>query len=225
MTIQTIADHDGWLEPYRPQLEDQQTYIAMRTRQLLAGQPIEEFALGHLYFGLHQTPDGWVFREWAPNAAAIYILTEQTSWLDHEEWRLARQENGIWEINLPKSALSHGDHYKLNLHYLGGSGHRLPSYVNYVVQDPDSHLFDAVVWQPTKNYQWQNQSPTRPAIPLIYEAHVGMSSEEPEVASYRHFTNNVLPRIKNLGYNTVQLMAIQEHPYYGSFGYLSLIHI
>lgn len=219
MTIPTIADHDGWLESYRPQLEDQQAYIAMRTRQLLAGQPIEEFALGHLYFGLHQTPDGWVFREWAPNATAIYILTEQTSWLDHEDWRLTRQENGIWEINLPKNAFSHGDHYKLNLYHAGGSGHRLPSYVNYVVQDPDSHVFDAVVWQHAKNYQWQNQSPARPAIPLIYEAHVGMSSEEPEVASYHHFTKNVLPRIKNLGYNTVQLMAVQEHPYYGSFGY------
>ena len=219
MTIPTIADHDGWLESYRPQLEDQQAYIAMRTRQLLAGQPIEEFALGHLYFGLHQTPDGWVFREWAPNATAIYILTEQTSWLDHEDWRLTRQENGIWEINLPKGAFSHGDHYKLNLYHAGGSGHRLPSYVNYVVQDPDSHVFDAVVWQHAKNYQWQNQSPARPAIPLIYEAHVGMSSEEPEIASYHHFTKNVLPRIKNLGYNTVQLMAVQEHPYYGSFGY------
>ena len=219
MTIPTIADRDGWLEPYRPQLEDQQAYIAMRTRQLLAGQSIEEFALGHLYFGLHQTPDGWVFREWAPNATDIYILTKQTNWLDHEDWRLTRQDNGVWEISLPKSALNHGDHYKLNLHYTGGSGHRLPSYVNYAVQDPDTHVFDAVVWQPSKNYQWRNQGPDRPAVPLIYEAHVGMSSEEPEVASYRHFTKNVLPRIKNLGYNTVQLMAVQEHPYYGSFGY------
>lgn len=53
----------------------------------------------------------------------------------------------------------------------------------------------------------------------IYEAHVGMSSAEEKVNSYRDFADHVLPRIKALGYNCVQLMAIMEHAYYGSFGY------
>lgn len=53
----------------------------------------------------------------------------------------------------------------------------------------------------------------------IYEAHVGMGSEDPKVGSYREFADTVLPRIKALGYNVVQLMAIMEHAYYGSFGY------
>lgn len=53
----------------------------------------------------------------------------------------------------------------------------------------------------------------------IYEAHVGMSSAEEKVNSYRDFADNVLPRIEALGYNCVQLMAIMEHAYYGSFGY------
>ena len=219
MTILTIADHDGWLEPHRPQLESQQSYIKVRTHQLLDGQPIEDFALGHLYFGLHRSEDGWVFREWAPNATDIYILTEKTGWSDHEDWRLKLRENDVWEINLPAGALKHGDHYKLKVHYPGGSGERLPSYANYVVQDPETNLFDAVVWQPENPFEWQNRAPARPKVPLIYEAHVGMSSDKPEVASYEYFTKNVLPRVKKLGYNTVQLMAVQEHPYYGSFGY------
>jgi 1,4-alpha-glucan branching enzyme len=53
----------------------------------------------------------------------------------------------------------------------------------------------------------------------IYEAHVGMSSTEPKISSYWEFAHTVLPMIKELGYNAVQLMGIMEHAYYASFGY------
>mgnify|MGYP003876691855 FL=1 len=46
-----------------------------------------------------------------------------------------------------------------------------------------------------------------------------MASADEKIASYTEFKNNVLPRIKTLGYNCVQLMAIMEHSYYASFGY------
>ena len=46
-----------------------------------------------------------------------------------------------------------------------------------------------------------------------------MAQEEGKVGSYLEFRDNVLPRIKDLGYNTIQIMAIMEHPYYASFGY------
>ena len=219
MKIQTIADQDPWLEPYRDALERQQAYMRQAERRLLGRTSIESFALGHLYFGLHRNEQGWVFREWAPNARAVYLLCERNKWQDNQEYSLQRSENGVWELQLPGGALSHGAHYKLRVHWSNGQGERIPSYATYVVQDPTTNLFDAVVWQPSKSYQWQHQVPVRPKIPLIYEAHVGMGSEKPEVATYQHFTERILPRIKQLGYNTVQLMAIQEHPYYGSFGY------
>lgn len=215
----TIADKDPWLEPYRAKLEAQQAYIKQAKRRLLGGQSLEGFALGHLYFGVHRTESGWVLREWAPNAAAMYLLCEKNQWQDKEEYEFTRGNHGVWELLLPAEALRHGDHYKLHLHWDGGSGERIPAYARYVVQDPDTHVFDAVVWQPDKPYQWRHDTPPCPDVPLVYEAHVGMSSEEPKVASYRYFTKNILPRIKKLGYNTVQLMAVQEHPYYGSFGY------
>jgi 1,4-alpha-glucan branching enzyme len=53
----------------------------------------------------------------------------------------------------------------------------------------------------------------------IYEAHVGLAGEEGKVSSYADFQRNVLPRVVGMGYNCLQLMAIMEHPYYGSFGY------
>ncbi|CAI5476756.1 unnamed protein product [Closterium sp. Yama58-4] len=68
-------------------------------------------------------------------------------------------------------------------------------------------------------YQFKCPRPPKPVAPRIYEAHVGMSSEEPRVASYVQFANSVLPRIKAAGYNTIQLMAVAEHSYYASFGY------
>lgn len=219
VNIKTIADKDPWLEPYRSKLEEQQAYIRQAERRLLGNTPLEEWVLGHLYFGLHQTTKAWVFREWAPHASAMYLLREKNNWQALEASAFTRGDSGVWELTLPLSELQHGDHYKLKIEWDGGSGERIPAYAQYVVQDRQSHIFDAVVWQPTRKYVWRNTVPPRPSVPLIYEAHVGMSSEAPETASYQHFTSEVLPRIKSLGYNTVQLMAIQEHPYYGSFGY------
>lgn len=219
MSIVTVADYDAWLEPYRPQLERQQSYLRHAERRILGNQSIEDFALGHLYFGLHQHETGWVLREWAPNATTLYLRCAGNDWSDQPEYAFERKEHDIWELQLPKEALHHGDHYKLQVHWPGGSGERLPSYATYVVQDKETHLFDAVVWQPEAAYEWQHTAPDPIQPTLIYEAHVGMSGEQPGVASYVDFAENILPRIKSLGYDTVQLMAVQEHPYYGSFGY------
>ena len=72
--IKTVADADPWLEPYRPKLEQRQQYIAEQRQRILDGLTVTEFALGHLYYGLHKTSDGgWVFREWAPNATKILM--------------------------------------------------------------------------------------------------------------------------------------------------------
>ena len=46
-----------------------------------------------------------------------------------------------------------------------------------------------------------------------------MGGNAERVSTYEEFRQNVLPRVDALGYNCIQIMAIQEHPYYGSFGY------
>ena len=128
--------------------------------------------------------------------------------------------NGVWEIKLKKDALHHGDLYKMIVSWEGGAGERIPAYANRVVQDEQSKIFSAQVWAPEKPYKWKVKrfSPdTRPL--LIYECHIGMAQEREGVGSYTEFRENVLPRIAQDGYNAIQIMAIQEHPYYGSFGY------
>lgn len=214
-----LTTYDSWLMPYRDRLNDRLKYTGAYIERMLDGKELDSYALGYRHFGLHKLTDGWVLREWAPAATKIYLVGEFSKWADDDAYALERKNNGEWELHLPASTLKHEDHYKLHVFWDGGDGYRVPAWATYVVQDPDTKLFDAVVWQPDDPFHWNSKkfAPEKP--PLIYEAHVGMSGEEPKVTSYREFTATVLPRIKAAGYNTVQLMAIAEHPYYGSFGY------
>ncbi|MBO7522627.1 MAG: alpha amylase C-terminal domain-containing protein [Bacteroidales bacterium] len=212
---------DAWLTPFIGTIDRRYEKNKKKEREIKGEGKLSDFALGHLYYGLHRQSDHWVFREWAPNATAIYIINQKSNWAPSEEYKLEKiNDNGDWEIILPLNALQHGDLYKLLVRWDGGEGERLPSYANRVVQDDNTKLFTAQVWAPQKPYKWsvENFTPSSEP-PIIYEAHVGMATEEMKVGTYAEFTKNVLPRIVKGGYNTLQLMAIQEHPFYGSFGY------
>ena len=219
MSNKTLVDLDQWLAPHKSTIQAREKYISSKLKKVLSGKTPAEFAMGFLHFGLHKTDAGWAFREWAPNAIRIFLVGDFSDWKECEEFALNRGENGEWSINLPENSLRHGQKYKLRIYWPGGDGWRLPSYANYVVQDENSVDFSAVVWSPKTPYDWQYKTPPKPKVPLIYEAHVGMSSQKEKVASFSEFAAEVLPRIKESGYNTIQLMAIAEHPYYGSFGY------
>lgn len=221
----TLIDIDPWLTPYRDDLElRRQCVEALKRRIVGRGGDLCTFADAHQYFGLHRTEAGWVFRELAPNASRVTLIGEFSGWRAEARYDLVSSEGGVWEIVLPKESLAHGMLYKLLVEWREGGaehrGERLPAYARRVVQDPQTLIFSAQVWEPAEPYQWNNSNfvfPEEP--PLIYEAHVGMAGEAPRLHSYREFTVDVLPRIKAAGYNTIQMMAIQEHPYYGSFGY------
>lgn len=214
-----LSSIDPWLAPFSVQLQQRVDYVSHVKHRLLDGKDVTDFALGHLYFGLHPTDDGWVFREWAPNVTKAYLVGDMTDWHDDPRYECRSIGDGRWEARLPADAFKHGDHYKLHFYWDGGDGYRIPSYATYTMQDKETHDFSACVWQPVEPYVWQASSPERTSPLLIYEAHVGMSSSEEKVSTYAEFTDTVLPRIKKAGYNAIQLMAIQEHPYYGSFGY------
>ena len=211
----TVLDFDEWLHPFKDDILAQQNYLLHARNHILDGKSPSEFALGWHYFGLHKKPDGWIMREWAPNATAIYLVCEKNNWQDSPDYEFEPKKDGQWQLKLPLKLLNHGDKYKLHIYWNHGhnDGYRLPAYANYVLQNEETKGFDAVVWQPKDQYIWRYKTPSLPETPLIYEAHIGMASTDEKVASYSEFTKNVLPRIKDLGYNTVQLMAIAEHQY------------
>ena len=214
-----LAD-DPYLAPYRGALEERSRRMERMARRLTGGEgSLADFASGHEYFGLHRIESGWVFREWAPNAVRIAVRGDFNNWEDRPEFEMKPLEHGCWELKLPAGALHHGDHYLLKMEWNGGSSDRVPAYARCVVQDPVTNLFSAQVYAPERPYAFRNPVPPPPAMPLIYESHVGMAQEEPKVGSFVEFRTKTLPRIAAAGYNTVQLMAIMGHPYYGSFGY------
>ena len=173
----------------------------------------------HLYYGLHRNNTEWVLREWAPNATAIFLLCDSNDWQKNNHYSFTKLNDQDWELRLPANILHHEMLYKLLVEWEGGSGERIPSHTTRAVQDDYTKVFSAQVWCPEHPYHWQHPRPKAAPHPLIYEAHIGMSTEHQRVSTFIEFRLYVLPRIAALGYNTIQLMAIQEHPYYGSFGY------
>lgn len=210
---------DPYLLPFAPIIEQRHRYAQEKLAMMKANaSSLADNCNSYLYYGLHFIDNQWIFREWLPNATHVFFLCDENNWQADPRFALQRIENDNWEIHFTEKQLKHGDLYKLLVVWEGGKGERLPSHVRRVVQDNYTKIFSAQVWKPTP-YQWKNPTPKAVKNPLIYEAHIGMSSELKRVTSFTEFRLFILPRIADLGYNVIQLMAIQEHPYYGSFGY------
>ena len=221
MNILPIVKSDPYLAPYANAIYGRYEYFLEVEKKLKGDFPsLSDFATGYLYFGLHRLTDGWVFREWAPNATAIFLIGDFNNWQRHPDYQLKKMQNGVWEVRLPDYAMAHTQLYKLLIEWEGGSGERIPAWARRVVQDEQTKIFSAQVWNPIQRYNFKIKRFKPQTEPLlIYECHIGMSSKEEKVSTYEEFRTTVLPRIATAGYNCIQIMAIQEHPYYGSFGY------
>lgn len=217
-----LVKNDPYLKPFSAAINGRHE-DAIRKEKELTSQcgSLIELANGHEFFGMHRNAaGGWTFREWAPNATRVVLVGDFSDWKALARYDLLRGENGVWEIDLPADAIHHGDLYKMLVTWPGGEGERIPAYATRVVQDKDTHLFAAQVWEPEMPYKWKSEEfkpDTKPL--LIYECHIGMAQEREGVGTYAEFRDLILPRIAHDGYNAIQIMAIQEHPYYGSFGY------
>ena len=217
-----LLKKDEWLRPYASIIEGRHNYIKNKREVLTQDDAVslKDFATGHKYFGLHKTKDAWILREWITNIKAVYLIGDFNGWQKNEDYKFSSIGHDQWELKLPLSVLKHQDLYKLKVEWDGGEGERIPAWATRVVQDDQTKIFSAQVWDPQQPYQpvAPNHKPNVDPL-LIYECHIGMSGEKECISSYKEFAEEVLPRIQYLGYNTIQLMAIQEHPYYGSFGY------
>ncbi len=220
--IERLVKSDPYLEPYRGKILERLLKVEETLKRITRNKmDLCTFASGHLYFGLHREDSRWVIREWAPNATRIYLVGDMTGWRKERAFAFERiDDRGTWELVLPDPKMAHKQKYRLWIHWPGGSGERIPAYADRVVQNPETKAFDAQVWKPEKAYPWKVPDfTTGHDAPLIYEVHVGMSLEEGRVGTFNEFREQVLPRIKRSGYNTLQIMGVPEHPYYGSFGY------
>ncbi len=216
-----ILHIDPYLAPYSDAI-DQRMEQYRHTRQRLVGKDgtLVDFANGYGYFGIHPTGDGWVYREWAPGADALYFTGDFNAW-DTTACPMTRLDNGVFEVVLSgKDTLQVGQKVQVIVRHGEETLRRIPAYATRVVQDPTTYLWcaevDDTLWD---GFRWTDGDFHPAATPFIYECHIGMATEEYRVGTYREFTRQILPRVRALGYNTIQIMAVMEHPYYGSFGY------
>ena len=215
---------DSWLTPYEQVIKMRLRLYDSRMENFARKYgSLEEAARGYVRMGIvrDRATGEWVYNEWAPGARGLWLIGDFNGW-NREATPLLPGDTGVWSVRLPADTLHHGDRVKV--HVLGADlqrHDRIPAWIHFTHQDPQSFDYSGVVWDPPAPYRWKNKrwTPAHVREPIIYEAHVGMAGEEARLHSFAEFTKNVLPRIAALGYNTVQLMAVQEHPYYGSFGY------
>ena len=225
--VLAMVEQDEWLHPVADKIaERHERYLKRMSAIEAQAGSIVDYANGYRYFGWQWDDSlaGWWFREWLPEAYDVFIFGDFNSW-QRTQLRLDKDRYGVWSIFLPEAMyghlLQHGSLYKLHIHGANGWHDRIPAYATRVVQDEVTKNYTAQFWNPEKPYKWHDKKfdPKKVGDLLIYEAHVGMAQEEAKVGTYNEFTKKILPRIKEAGYNAVQLMAIAEHPYYGSFGY------
>ena len=219
-TLSIIKD-DPWLEPFEDAIVGRHNDFLNKEKELTGEDgSLVDFANAYNYYGLHHSDKGWVLREWAPNATEIFVIGDFNNWTECAPYKMHPLDNGNWEIKLPERGMKHGDLFKLSIHWNGGQGERIPAYATRVVQDDNTKIFSAQVWNPEEKYEFKVKKFKPNVKPLlIYECHIGMAQNREGVGTYEEFRTNILPRIANDGYNAIQIMAIQGHPYYGSFGY------
>ncbi|KAM5456386.1 alpha-1,4-glucan branching enzyme [Microsporum audouinii] len=223
-----VIDLDPWLEPFKDGLKRRYQLTAEWIRKIDETEGgLDKFSKGYEKFGFNVADNGDItYREWAPNAVTAHLIGDFNKW-DPTATPLKKNDFGVWEGTLPANdgdlAIPHNSKVKITMTTPSGERiDRIPAWTKRVTQDLSvSPLYENVFWHPPmeEQYQFKHTAPQKPESLRIYEAHVGISSPKTEVATYKNFTKVMLPRIKHLGYNAIQLMAIMEHAYYASFGY------
>jgi len=229
-----VIKWDSSLEGFKGALQHRYgKFKELKKRIIAAEGSVENFAGGYVKYGVRRSTDpakpGIIATEWAPAAKWMALFGDFNGW-NRGQYPYTKDEFGTWHLFIPDkpdgtSVIPHNTRYKIAMTTsTGEETTRIPAWASYAVQAPKgapTHpAYDGVFWNPPVKYEFQNELPVTPRSLRIYEAHVGMSSEgEPNINTYDLFRERILPRIAKLGYNAIQFMAIQEHPYYASFGY------
>eukprot|EP00792_Barthelona_sp_PAP020_P011594 TRINITY_DN568_c0_g1_i1.p1 TRINITY_DN568_c0_g1~~TRINITY_DN568_c0_g1_i1.p1 ORF type:complete len:703 (-),score=199.67 TRINITY_DN568_c0_g1_i1:15-2084(-) len=221
-----FVEDDQYLKPFEQIIKNRNLHFEYKLSQINEhGKNIDEFSRSYEKMGVYRTDNGIQIREYVPYAKSVSIVGEFNNW-NNNQHKLVPMEFGVWELFLPNDdqgnmVIPHNSAVRLSITTENETFTRIPAYINATVQLPSAKHIDGLFWAPPQPFVFQNSRPDPETLKSlrIYEAHVGMATEDGHIGSYREFADNVLPHIADTGYNCVQLMAIQEHSYYASFGY------
>jgi 1,4-alpha-glucan branching enzyme len=219
--LQLIKD-DGWLAPYEQDIQNRFDYVQKELKRINSDYgDLLQYANRHTELGVQKSDSGYRYRECAPAASALSLVGDFNNW-NADSHPLKKDKDGIWEVTVDKKEpLQHLSSLKVRVTSANGTHDRIPAYIKYATQNEENYEFVGRLWDPETDFKWKDQKYKLADItnPVIYECHPGMAQEKEGVGTFKEFEENILPRIKALGYNCIQLMAVAEHPYYGSFGY------
>lgn len=223
-----VVELDPWLSPFKDALRKRYSKARNWISDIEKSEGgLEKFSRGTEKFGFNVDKENNItYREWAPNAEKASLIGDFNDW-SRQTHPMKKNEFGVFEIVIPakdgQPAIQHNSKIKIMMVTKQGEEiYRIPAWIKYVTQDLSiSPVYEGRFWNPpqAEKYVFKHARPKQPKSARVYEAHVGISSPELRVSTYKEFTANMLPRIKKLGYNVIQLMAIMEHAYYASFGY------
>ena len=132
-----------------------------KMRGMLVGKrgSLRDFANAHEYYGFHHTQEGWVYREWAPGADALYLTGEFNNWAadTHPLQPVGPAGAGNWEIWLPEAALKNGMRVKTVVKNGGTLSWHIPLYARRVIQDTKTFEWICEVWDPRTPYKWTDE--------------------------------------------------------------------
>ncbi len=219
--LQIIKD-DPWLAPYETDIQTRFDYFKSELDRIQSDYgSLLKYSNRHQELGFQKSKNGIIYKEWAPEAQALSLVGDFNNW-DENAHPMQKDESGIWEVEVKnEDGLEHLSAVKVRVTAANGKHDRIPAYIKYAVQNIDNHDFTGRLWVPEKSFHWTDDQFNLSDIknPVIYECHPGMAQEKEGVGTFKEFEENILSRIQSLGYNCIQLMAVAEHPYYGSFGY------
>jgi len=223
-------ERDPYLRPFEREFRRRYAVFSdsmERIEKELGG--IDKFTKAYEEYGIHINSDNSVrCKEWAPGAEQLFLTGEFNNW-DRSSHPYKRCEFGIWELHIPPRSDGTcviGHLSELKIAVKTQNGHvvdRISPWATYVVKPKitEGLTYKHLFWHPPvyERYYFTHKRPTRPDSLRIYECHVGIATSEYKVGTYKEFAEKVIPRIVKLGYNAIQVMAVMEHAYYGSFGY------
>lgn len=167
-----------------------------------------------------------VYREWIGNGKVVSIVGEFNDW-DGTDNETDEQDFGVFQVRIPfkkvdgewTEPIPKDSVYKIKIvTHQGEELYRHPIHCVYAILNPEKGQLEPRMYY-DNSFEFKAPQPDMDVPLQIYETHIGMASPEPKIASFKHFTEVMLPLIKKKNYNCIQIMAIQEHSFYGSFGY------
>ena len=174
------------------------------------------------YLGCHLTEHGAVFRTFAPAAAGISVIGDFNGWTESAMWKI--HDGNFWECYI--DGVKQGQMYKYRIYRKDGMfiDHCDPYGYGMELRPQNASIVRDLYDYKFKDSRWmKNRTDCKDKALNIYEVHLGSwktnKKDENGWYSYKEIAKQLVPYVKEKGYNYIEVMPLGEHPSDNSWGY------